>query len=82
MTTEVGVRTLQEIKISAIQIRAIQTPDEALVDALETLRQRLQARGARQSPAQAAERLATFGERHQLSLEGLTIKELINEGRT
>ena len=29
----------------------------------------------------AAERLASFGKRHRLSLRGLKIKDLINEGR-
>jgi hypothetical protein len=29
----------------------------------------------------AAERLASFGKRHKLSLRGLKIKDLINEGR-
>jgi hypothetical protein len=33
------------------------------------------------SAAEAAERLASFGKRHRLSLRGLTIKDLINEGR-
>ena len=31
--------------------------------------------------ADAAERLASFGRRHRLSLRGLKIKDLINEGR-
>jgi hypothetical protein len=31
--------------------------------------------------ADAAERLADFGKRHKLSLRGLKIKDLINEGR-
>jgi len=31
--------------------------------------------------AEAAERLARFGQRHRLSLRGLKIKDLINEGR-
>ncbi|MFY9841706.1 MAG: hypothetical protein WA718_06260 [Terriglobales bacterium] len=31
--------------------------------------------------AEAAERLASFGQRHKLSLRGLKIKDLINEGR-
>ena len=31
--------------------------------------------------AEAAERLASFGQRHRLSLRGLKIKDLINEGR-
>jgi len=33
------------------------------------------------SPVEAAKRLATFGKRHNLSLRGLKIKDLINEGR-
>lgn len=33
------------------------------------------------SSAKAAYRLANFGKRHELSLRGLKIKDLINEGR-
>ena len=33
------------------------------------------------SASEAAERLASFGKRHRLSLGGLKIKDLINEGR-
>jgi hypothetical protein len=33
------------------------------------------------SAAEAVERLAGFGKRHGLSLRGLKIKDLINEGR-
>jgi hypothetical protein len=33
------------------------------------------------SAAGAAQRLANFGKRHHLSLSGLRIKDLINEGR-
>jgi hypothetical protein len=33
------------------------------------------------SAAEAAERLASFGKRHRLSLRGMKIKDLINEGR-
>ena len=33
------------------------------------------------SPSKAVERLAHFGKRHNLSLRGLKIKDLINEGR-
>jgi hypothetical protein len=32
------------------------------------------------SPCEAAERLASFGKRNRLSLRGLKIKDLINEG--
>lgn len=33
------------------------------------------------TPSEAIERLAHFGKRHKLSLRGLKIKDLINEGR-
>lgn len=33
------------------------------------------------SAGEAAERLASFGKRHKLSLGGLKVKDLINEGR-
>ena len=33
------------------------------------------------SAADAVDRLASFGKRHRLSLRGLKIKDLINEGR-
>lgn len=43
------------------------------------LKERILAEGG--SAAEAAERLASFGKRHRLSLRGLKIKDLINEGR-
>jgi len=43
------------------------------------LKERITPRGV--SAAEATERLAGFGERHKLSLRGLKIKDLINEGR-
>jgi hypothetical protein len=47
----------------------------------ELLKERISAQGG--SAADAAERLASFGKRHRLSLRGLkvNIKDLINEGR-
>jgi hypothetical protein len=45
----------------------------------ELLKERMRVHGG--SPASAAERLASFGKRHGLSLHGLKIKDLINEGR-
>ena len=71
----------EQLISEAIRAGLIHTPDEALDEALEALRQRLQARSARSTPVQTAERLATFGNRHQLSLGGISIKDLINEGR-
>jgi hypothetical protein len=43
------------------------------------LKERITAEGG--SAAEAAERLASFGKRHRLSLRGLKIKDLMNEGR-
>ena len=45
----------------------------------ELLRERMSNQSAQ--VAEAAGRLANFGRRHKLSLDGLTVKELINEGR-
>ena len=47
----------------------------------ELLKERMTSTDAQNSVAEAAERLASFGKRHRLSLRGLTIKDLINEGR-
>ncbi len=44
------------------------------------LKERISAQGG-PAAAAAAERLASFGRRHRLSLRGLKIKDLINEGR-
>jgi hypothetical protein len=46
----------------------------------ELLKERM-GKPAGNSAAKAAERLASFGKRHKLSLRGLKIKDLINEGR-
>jgi plasmid stability protein len=45
----------------------------------EILKERITTEG--NSAAEAADRLASFGKRHKLSLRGLKIKDLINEGR-
>jgi len=45
----------------------------------ELLKERMSVRSG--SAAEAAERLASFGRRHKLSLRGIKIKELIDEGR-
>ncbi len=47
----------------------------------ELLRERMGELAAKRSAADAAERLESFGKRHKLSLRGLKIKDLINEGR-
>jgi hypothetical protein len=45
------------------------------------LKERMGELAGKGSVAKAAERLADFGKRHRLSLRGLKIKDLINEGR-
>ena len=47
----------------------------------ELLKERMAELAAKRPAADAAERLASFGKRHKLSLRGLKIKDLINEGR-
>jgi hypothetical protein len=47
----------------------------------ELLKERMGTVAAKNSVADAAERLANFGRRHRLSLRGIKIKDLINEGR-
>jgi len=45
----------------------------------EILKERMT--GQNGSASEAAERLACFGKRHRLSLRGIKIKDLVNEGR-
>jgi hypothetical protein len=47
----------------------------------ELLKERMGSLNQKSSAADAADRLANFGKRHKLSLRGLKIKDLINEGR-
>jgi hypothetical protein len=47
----------------------------------ELLKEHMEASSENSSVADAVERLASFGKRHRLSLRGLKIKDLINEGR-
>jgi hypothetical protein len=47
----------------------------------ELLKERMEKLSAHRSVSDAAERLASFGERHKLSLGGPKVKDLINEGR-
>jgi hypothetical protein len=47
----------------------------------ELLKERMGALAEKSSVADAIERLASFGKRHKLSLRGLKIKNLMNEGR-
>jgi hypothetical protein len=47
----------------------------------ELLKERMGKLEGKSPVADAAERLASFGKRHKVSLRGLKIKDLINEGR-
>lgn len=47
----------------------------------ELLKEKMGVVEARNSVSDAAQRLANFGKRHRLSVSGLKIKDLINEGR-
>lgn len=73
----------ERVLIEAINSGLAHTTEEALDQALEALRVRLPQPGssAEESPAAAVRRLATFGKRHGLSLDGMTIKELLRESR-
>jgi hypothetical protein len=71
-----------QVLMEAVRSGLAETTNDALDQALETLKDRLPPNGsADESVAAAARRLATFGKRHGLSLEGLTIKELLRESR-
>jgi hypothetical protein len=72
----------ENLLIQATKSGLARTPDEALDQALDTLRARLPYEGpVDESVAAAARRLGTFGKRHGLSLDGLTIKQLLHESR-
>jgi hypothetical protein len=47
----------------------------------ELLKERMEKLSDQKSVSDAVERLASFGKSHKLSLRGLKIKDLINEGR-
>ena len=72
----------EQVLMQAINSGLAHSTDEALDQALDALRHRLpQPAATGDSPAEAVRRLATFGERHGLSLGGLTIKDLLQESR-
>jgi hypothetical protein len=71
----------EQVLRKAIESGLAHTTDEALDQALGALRERLPQSASDASTADAARRLATFGSRHGLSLDGMTIKELLRESR-
>ena len=73
----------ESILADAIKHGLARNSDEALDKALDSLRERIPAQDGvpDNSVTAAARRLATFGKRHNLSLGGMTVKELLNESR-
>lgn len=68
----------------AISAGLIGTADEVVDVGVETIRQRLESRAVRSRQQEidaAAERLRNFGDKYHFSLGGLTIKDLVSEGR-
>ena len=47
----------------------------------ELLKEKMEKPDNQNSVAKSAEKLASFGKQHRLSLRGMKIKDLINEGR-
>jgi hypothetical protein len=81
----VTLRPEQELVVSeAISAGLIGDAVEVIDLGIETIRQRLESsavRARQQEIEEAVERLRKFGEKYSFSLGGLTIKELVNEGR-
>jgi len=79
----ITLRSEQErVLMDAIDSGLANSADEALDRAFDALRVRLtQSQPADESVAAAARRLGAFGTRHGLSLDGITVKELLRESR-
>ena len=72
----------EQLLREAIRSGLAQSTDEALDQALDTLRYRLpKPADEAESTATVARRLASFAKRHGLSLGGSTIKDLLHESR-
>jgi hypothetical protein len=72
----------EQVLQDAIKSGLAHTPDEALNKAIDALREQLPHEGPPdQAIAAAARRLGTFGKQHRLSLEGLSVKDLLRESR-
>jgi hypothetical protein len=72
----------EQLLREAINSGLAQSTDEALDQALDTLRCRLPKPAEEaESTATVARRLASFGMRHGLTLGGSTIKDLLHESR-
>ena len=76
-------RPEQELVIDqAIQAGLIERADEVVDVGLETLRSRLEARGASDTPSrqEAVRRMQEFGEKYRLSLGEPIARDLLHEG--
>ena len=73
----------ERVLIKAVDSGLAHSTEEALDQALESLKSRLPHNEscADESVAAAARRLAMFGKRNGLSLGGMTIRELLRESR-
>lgn len=72
----------EKVLLEAIDSGLAHTTDEALNQALDALRLRLPKQHAGEGEVAAVvRRLATFGQRHGLSLGGSSVKELLRESR-
>lgn len=81
---QVDLTADQEVIIAeALRSGLYRSTAEVLDDALHVLKQeRLVSAAPKDARLEAIERLRTFGKTHGLTLgEGLTVKDLINEGR-
>ena len=75
----------ERVLTDAIRHGLARNPDEALDKALDSLRERIPEHASNGVPDEsvtaAARRLASFGKRHNLSLGGMSVKELLHESR-
>jgi len=71
----------EQVLREAISSGLAESTNEALDQALQLLRGRLATPSDEESVTVIARRLASFGQRHGLSLDGKSIKELLHESR-
>jgi Arc/MetJ-type ribon-helix-helix transcriptional regulator len=81
MTIEIRRPELERRLLEQIESGRFRDVDEMIARALDALYEKEQSPALDESTAAAVRRLATFGERHGLSLGGLSVKELLNESR-
>jgi hypothetical protein len=76
------LRPEQENQVrEAIHAGLIHSPEEVVDRGLEVLRHGLEGAAPSSRISEVVDRLSSFGQRHNLSLQGTTLKELIDEAR-